>query len=49
MAFLSFLIVVALVVCHNPKQLPEEKSEELPVFNLEAVAGGNRTKCVYVE
>ena len=38
MAFLSFLIVVALVVCHNPKQLPEEKSEELPVFNLEAVA-----------
>ncbi len=34
MAFLSFLIVVALVVCHNPKQLPEEKSEELPVFNL---------------
>ena len=38
LAFLSFLIVVALVVCHNPKQLPEEKSEELPVFNLEAVA-----------
>lgn len=34
LAFLSFLIVVALVVCHNPKQLPEEKSEELPVLYL---------------
>ena len=34
MAFLSFLIVVALVVCHNPKQLPEEKSEELLILYL---------------
>mgnify|MGYP001165818309 CR=1 FL=1 len=38
MASLSFLIVVAFAGCHNPKQLPEEKPGELPVFDLEAVA-----------